>query len=157
MEISNQKRSKLIKQTFNYTGIFIVLAILFFLWLKKDTLLWITIGIFAVFVGFSMFANLCQVYFSTNNGKVVIRYYQIISFLKKEYQSIEFTHQSLVTYRIEKAMGFADLFIVIKTNRGVAEYPSISLAALTNAEIDQINTTLFEILSKNGIKFKVLD
>lgn len=157
MEITNQKRSKNIRQVFNYTGIFIVLFILMFLWLKYDTLLWITIGIFAVFIAVSMFANLCHVYFSTNNGKVVIRYYQIISFLKKDYESIEFAHQALVGFKIEKALGFADLIIAIRTKRGIAEYPSISLAALNKVEIGLINTALSEIMSKNGIKFKELD
>ena len=40
-------------------------------------------------------------------------------------------------FKIEKAMGFADLTIAIKTKRGIAEYPSISLAALSKAEIEQ--------------------
>lgn len=157
MEFSNQKRSKRIKQTFNITGILLVFLVLIFLWLNDETPLYITIVVFVLFIGFSVFANLCYVYFSTNNGKVSFRYYQVISFMKREYGSIEFAHDALVTYRIEKAMGFADLFIVIKTSRGVAEYPSISLAALSKAEIDQISSALFEIMTKNGIRFKISD
>jgi hypothetical protein len=146
MEISNQKRSKNIKRTFNLTGIIIVLVGLVFLGLKQDTAVLITAGVFAVYVGIAQFANLCYVYFNTNNGKVIIRYYPVISILKKEYESIEFTHSSLVNFQIEKAMGFADLTIVIKTKRGIAEYPSISLAAMSKAEINQINSELSEII-----------
>lgn len=149
MEISNQKRSKRIKQSFNITGIIIVLVGLAFLWLKKDTALLITAGVFAVFVGITQFANLCYVYFSTDNGKVLIRYYPIISLLKKKYDTIEFAQQSLVNFRIEKAMGFSDLEIAIKTKRGVAEYPSISLVALSKAEIEQISSALIEIMRNN--------
>jgi len=109
----------------------------------------ITVGVFAVFVGISQFANLCYVYFSTDNGRVLIRYYPVISILKKNYESIEFKHQSLVSFQIEKSMGFADLEIAIKTKRGIAEYPTISLAALSKAEIEQISSVLAEILENN--------
>jgi len=145
MEISNQKRSKNIKRTFNLTGIVIVLVGLIFLWLKQDTAVLITAGVFAVYVGIAQFANLCNVYFSTENGKVLIRYYPVISILKKDYESIEFAQSALVNFQIEKAMGFADLTIAIRTKRGIAEYPSISLAAMSKGEIEQISLALSEI------------
>lgn len=149
MEISNQKRSKKIKQTFNFLGIVIVLVGLTFLWLKHDTAVLITTGVFVLYVGISQFANLCHVYFSTDNGKVLIRYYPIISLMKKEYEAIEFAHQALVKFEIEKSMGFADLDIVIKTKRGIAEYPTISLAAMSKSEIEEITSALTEILKNN--------
>lgn len=149
MEISNQKRSKRIKQAFNTSGIVIVLIGLVFLWLKQDIAVLITAGIFAVYVGITQFANLCYVYFSTQNGRILIRYYPIISIMKKEYESIEFTHQNLLNFQIEKAMGFADLTIAIKTKRGIAEYPSISLAAMSKAEIAQISAAINEIMRNN--------
>ena len=154
MEISNQKRSKQIKRSFNITGIVIVLIGLIFLWLKKDTLLIITVCVFVVYVGISQFANLCYVYFSTDNEKILIKYYPIVSILKKEYESIEFSQKSLVGFQIEKAMGFADLQIAIKTKRGIAEYPSISLAALGKAEIEQIKSALTEIISKSKVRYQ---
>jgi len=149
MEISNQKRSKQIKRMFNLTGIIIVLVGLAFLWKKNDTQVLITAGVFAVYVGIAQFANLCYVSFSTENGKILIRYYPIISILKKEYDAIEFTHQALVNFQIEKAMGFSDLTIAIKTKRGIAEYPAISLSALSNDEIEQIRLALSEIRNNN--------
>lgn len=148
MEISNQTRSKQIKRSFSVTGIIIVLVGLVFLWLKKDTYMMVTIGVFAVYVGVSVFANLCYVYFSTDNGNVLIRYYPIISILKKGYESIEFSHKMLFGFQIEKALGFSDLQIAIKTKRGIAEYPSISLSALSKTEIEQIRIALTEIMRK---------
>lgn len=149
MEFSNQTRCKKIKRTFNLTGIIIVLTGLVFLWLKNDVFVLISVGIFAVYVGISVYANLCYVFFSSENGKVLIRYYPVISIVKKEYDSIEFMHQSLVNFQIEKALGFADLDIAIKTKRGIAEYPTISLAALTKSEIEQIRLALTEIMRNN--------
>lgn len=151
MEFSNQKRTKKIKRIFNITGISIVLIGLAFLWFKMDTFVLITVGVFAVYVGISVYANLCYVFFSTENGKVVIRYFPIISFLKKEYDSVEFAQTALVNFQIEKAFGFADLDIAIRTKRGIAEYPTISLAALNKAEIEQIRTAFLEIMKKNKL------
>lgn len=149
MEVSNQARSKKIKRGFNLLGIAIVVIGLIFLWLKMDAAVLITAGVFAAYVGISMYANLCYVYFSTNSGKVVVRYFPVISLLKKEYESIEFAHQALVNFKIEKALGFSDLFLVIKTKRGIAEYPSISLAAMSKDEIEKIEMALSEIRKFN--------
>lgn len=155
MEFSNQNRSRRIKRTFNLTGIIIVLVGLIFLWLKKDILVLVTAGVFAVYVGFSIYANLCYVFFSTANEKVLIRYYPVLSLLKKKYDSIEFAHTSLVGFQIENAMGFSDLDIAIKTKRGVAEYPTISLSALSKAEVELIRSTLTEIMGKNKFNIKL--
>ena len=149
MEISNQAKSKKIKRAFNILGILIVLIGLAFLWLKMDAAVLITAGVFAAYVGISMYANLCYVYFSTNNGKILIRYFPLISIMKKEYEAIEFPHQALVNFKIEKALGFTDLLIVIKTRREIAEYPSISLAAMNKDEIEKIDLALSEIRRNN--------
>ncbi|MDO8927420.1 MAG: hypothetical protein Q7W54_00345 [Bacteroidota bacterium] len=149
MEISNQKRSKQIKRGFNIGGIIIVLAGLGLLWLKNDVGVMIAVGVFVVYVGISQFANLCYVFFSTENGKVLIKYYPIITIMKKEYGSVEFAQKALVNFRIERAMGFKDLEIAIKTKRGIAEYPLISLSALSKVEIEQIVDALTEIIRNN--------
>jgi hypothetical protein len=149
MEISNQKRSKQIKRSFNIGGIIIVLAGLGLLWLKNDVGVMIAVGVFVVYVGLSQFANLCYIFFSTENGKVLIKYYPIITIMKKEYGSVEFAQKALVNFRIERAMGFKDLEIAIRTKRGIAEYPQISLSALSKYEIEQIRLELSEIIKYN--------
>lgn len=154
MEISNQQRTRLIKRTFNIIGIVIVLIGLIFLWMKQDTAVMITVGVFIVFVGISQYANLCYVYFSTANDKVLIKYYPIISIMKKEYEAIEFSHNALVGFDLERAMGFSDLKIAIRTKRGIAEYPAISLSAFNKAEIEQIRFALNDILSKSGVQYQ---
>jgi hypothetical protein len=149
MEISNQKRSNRIKRSFNITGIVIVIVGLILLWLKKDTAVLVTAGVFALYVGIAQFANLCFVNFNTDNGRIRIKYYPVISILKKEYDSIEFAYQALYQFDIESSMGFSDLSIAIKTKRGIAEYPTISLSAMSKAEIEQISSALSEIIKNN--------
>lgn len=155
MEFSNQERTKNIKRTFNMIGVVIVIVGLVFLALKMDIAVMITVGVFVVYVGISQFANLCYVFFSTENEKVLIKYYPVISILKKEYDSIEFPQKTLVGFKIEKALGFSDLQIAIKTKRGIAEYPSISLSALSKSEIEQIKSALTDILSKSEVRIKI--
>ena len=149
MEFSNQKRAKAIKRSFNLGGIVIVVVGLVLLWLKQDTGVLVTAGVFALYVGFAQFANLCYISFSTENGRVLIKYYPVISFLKKNFDEVGFPHQSLLNFQIERGLGFSDLTIAIRTKRGVAEYPSISLAGLSKAEIEQIRAALLEIMKKN--------
>jgi len=149
MEFSNQKRAKAIKRSFNLGGIVIVVVGLVLLWLKQDTGVLVTAGVFALYVGVAQFANLCYISFSTENGRVLIKYYPVISFLKKNFDEVGFPHQSLLNFQIERGLGFSDLTIAIRTKRGVAEYPSISLAGLSKAEIEQIRAALLEIMKKN--------
>lgn len=149
MEFSNQKRAKAIKRSFNLGGIVIVAVGLVLLWLKQDTGVLVTAGVFALYVGVAQFANLCYISFSTENGRVLIKYYPVISFLKKNFDEVGFPHQSLLNFQIERGLGFSDLTIAIRTKRGVAEYPSISLAGLSKPEIEQIRAALLEIMKKN--------
>lgn len=149
MEFSNQKRAKAIKRSFNLGGIVIVVVGLVLLWLKQDTGVLVTAGVFALYVGVAQFANLCYISFSTENGRVLIKYYPVISFLKKNFDEVGFPHQSLLNFQIERGLGFSDLTIAIRTKRGVAEYPSISLAGLSKAEIELIRAALLEIMKKN--------
>ena len=149
MEFSNQIRTKQIKQVFNLICVVLVVMGLIFLWLKMDIALLITALAFAVIVGFAQFANLCYIFFSTENDKVRIRYYQVISLLKKKYDSIEFPHQTLLNFQIERSLGGTDLTIAIRTKQGVAEYPTISLTALSKNQIEQIGQELEEIIRKN--------
>lgn len=149
MEFSNQKKAKIVKRSFNIIGIVIVAIGLILLWLKMDTAVLITAAIFALYVGAAQFANLCYIFFSTENNRVLIRYFPIISFLKKNYESIEFPQDNLLNFKVEKGLGFSDLTIAIRTKRGIAEYPSISLAALSKADIEKISAALLEIMKKN--------
>jgi len=149
MEFSNQKKARVIKRSFNIIGIVIVAIGLILLWLKMDTAVLITAAIFALYVGAAQFANLCYIFFSTENNKVLIRYYPVISFLKKNYESIEFPQDNLLNFKVEKGLGFSDLTIAIRTKRGIAEYPSISLAALSKADVEKIRLALFEVMKKN--------
>jgi len=150
MEISNQKRSKYIKRFFILTGLITVAVSQLLLWYKYELAVIILAIFFALYVVIFLFANFCYISFIAANEKVTIKYYPVISFIKRNYKTIEFTYQSLLNFQIERGLGFSDLTIAVKTKRGIAEYPSISLAALSAGEIAQIRQALTEIM-KNRI------
>lgn len=149
MEISNKKRARNIKRFFILTGVLAVAAGQLLLWYKYEVATIILAIAFAFFVVVFLSGGFCYIFFSTENNKVTIRYYPVISIMGKNYNTVEFPQQSLLNFQIEKGLGFSDLTIAIRSQRGVAEYPPISLAALNKAEIEEIRLTLIEIMKKN--------
>jgi hypothetical protein len=149
MEFSNKQRTKSIKRIFIITGIIAIVAGQLLLWYKYDLAVIILAIVFAFYVILFLFADFCYISFSTDNNKVTIRYYPIIAILKKDYKTVEFPHQSLLNFQIERGLGFSDLTIAIRSQHGVAEYPSISLSALNKSEIEKIRMALIEVMKKN--------
>jgi hypothetical protein len=149
MEISNKKRARNIKRFFILTGVLAVAAGQLLLWYKYEVATIILAIVFAFFVVVFLSGGFCYIFFSTENNKVTIRYYPVISIMGKNYNTVEFPQQSLLNFQIEKGLGFSDLTIAIRSQRGIAEYPPISLAALSKAEIEEIRLTLIEIMKKN--------
>jgi hypothetical protein len=90
------------------------------------------------------------IYFSTNDDKIILRFYPAVKFGRKEYQTIEFPSNLLHEYTIEKSVfGMVeDLVLLVRTKRGVAEYPSVSMAALSKADRQKIDRSLREILNR---------
>ncbi len=79
-----------------------------------------------------------------------MRYYKAIKFGGGEYNSIEFPQNALYQANFENSVfgKLTDLTIVVKTNRGPAEYPSVSLTALPKADRIKMKTALSEIIGK---------
>ena len=119
------------------------------LWYKYELAVIILAIVFAFYVILFLSGNFCYIFFSTESNKVTFRYYPVISILGKNYNTIEFPQQSLLNFQIEKGLGFSDLTIAIRSQRGIAEYPPISLAALNKNEIEQIRQALLEIMKNN--------
>lgn len=152
MDISNQKRSKNIKRGFNLIVFAFILTALFFIWKEKD--------MYAIFTGLGLalilmmlfFLNLCYVSFSTAKGKVTLRYYSLITLFGREYNSIDFPKELLYRYKLSKSFPFRELTLTVKTQRGVADYPTVSLTSLSRSEVNEIEKELEQILLQNGLR-----
>ncbi|MGQ8336420.1 hypothetical protein ACUNWD_07695 [Sunxiuqinia sp. A32] len=142
MELSNQKRSKKIKRTFNLLLVIILLVVLFFVWKEMDLEAIITGGVLVLVIVFSQLVSLNYFYYSSDGDDLIIRYYPLIAFFGKEYSSVEFNKKMLYHAEIKKTFLFSDLVVAIKTAKGIAEYPEISLSALSKKQIQAILSDL---------------
>lgn len=149
MEISNKKRARRIKKVFNL-GAVLLLPILFFVWKEMDLAAAISGGVLLLFIFTFQFAGLNYIHYLSDGEKLQIRYYPIISFFGKEYSSIELNKKMLYKAEIKKSFLFYDLNVEVKLKKGVAEYPSLSLSALSKNDIHTIQTDLEGIIQKNS-------
>jgi hypothetical protein len=88
--------------------------------------------------------------FTIGEEKLTLRFYPAVKFGRKDYQTIEFPSKLLHEYVIEKSVfGLVnDITLLVKTKRGVAEYPSVSMAALNKADRKNIDFSLRELLNR---------
>ncbi len=148
MEISNQKRSQKIKRGFNLGVVLLLLPILLFVWQEMDLFALINGGLLIIYIIVFQIVGLDYVQYESTNEMIKVRYYPIISFFGKEYNSIEFRKVLLHKAEVKKTFLFSDLFLEVKTKRGVAEYPSVSLAAMSKKDIAAIKADLSQYLKE---------
>ncbi|MCW0482498.1 hypothetical protein [Gaoshiqia sediminis] len=146
MEISNKKRTRRIKRIFNLVVVFLLLVALFFVWKENNAGALIAGGVLVLFVVGFQFVNMNYVYYSSEGGKLLVRYYPVVSLFGKEYNAIEFDKHLLYSAKVKKVLLFSDLYLSIRTSKGIAEYPEVSLAGLSREEIQAIQHDLTEIL-----------
>jgi len=142
MEISNQKRSRRIKRSFFLIAVLLLLPILFFVWKEMDLVALINGGVFLLFIIGFQFMGLNYVHYQSDGDILQIRYYPIVSFMGKEYSSIEFNKKRLFKAQVERSFLFHELHLEIRTREGIAEYPEVSLAAMSRHDIEAIRDDL---------------
>ena len=150
MKLENSGRINLLKKIF-YPGamIWAVLALVFFL-TGKDVYGFISAIVLILWFLVFQFIDFQYILFDTGNDKIILRFYPAVKFGRKDYSAIEFHQQNLFDYRIEKSVfGLVnDLILVIRTPRGVADYPPVSMAALKKEEQQKIEQFLKKLLNR---------
>jgi hypothetical protein len=148
MTISNKERTIKIRRLFFLVSVIIAIGALV-LFLTDYTIYGLALaGFFALWFLFFQIADYQFIEFSNDNNKVLLRYYKIIRFGKTEFNSIEFPQKLLYNAFFENSVfgKLTDLTIVVKTQRGIAEYPQVSLTALSPEERKKIRAVLFNIV-----------
>ena len=150
MQISNRNKVIKYKRIFFLTSITIALAILALFLLDHDLLGIAGIGVFSLWYLFFHVADYQFIEFSDEDGKVLLRYFKAVSFGSKAYHSIEFPQEILQNAHFENSVfgKLSDLTLIVRTKRGIAEYPSISLSAVTIDDRMKIRACLYKILQK---------
>jgi hypothetical protein len=152
MRINNKNRAIKFKRTFFLVSVFIaVAALLFFLFkiIGAIEAALISIGVFSLWYLYFHVADYQFIEFRNENGRVVLRYYKAISFGRPRFNEIEFPQNMLRKAFFENSVfgKMSDLTLVVKTKRGAAEYPSVSLSALKLEDRQKIAESLNELLS----------
>ncbi len=148
MTITNRKQTMFIRRLFFLVSLFIALgALIFFLF---DYTLYAIglVGVFALWFLFFQVADFQFIEFNDSNNKILLRYYKAVRFGNTNYNSIEFPQSLLYKFQFENSLfgEMTDLTLIIKTRRGIAEYPSVSLTALSKEERKKLQGTLLRIM-----------
>ena len=148
MVIDNKQRVKSLKRLFYAGCLLLVLVALVFILLENFLVLIICCGVLCFWYLFFKVADFQYIEYSDEDGKVLLRYYPIITFGSKEYSSIEFPQNTIYEAAFEKSVFglVSDLNLSVKTKRGIANYPSVSFAAVPRKEKMQIENSLQHLI-----------
>jgi hypothetical protein len=148
MRINNRKKVGTLKRIFFLTSVFIAIAALLFFLFDLIGLALISIGVFSLWYLYFHVADYQYIDFRNENNRIVLRYYKAISLGRPKFNEIEFPHQILKVAHFEKSMfgEMSDLTLVVKTKRGVAEYPSVSLSAVNKEDRQKMADSMKDLL-----------
>ena len=125
-----------------------IAALLFFLFDKVGAAL-LSVGVFSLWYLYFHVADYQFIEFKNENGRVVLRYYKAISFGQPRFNEIEFPQNMLRKVFFDNSVfgKMSDLTLVVKTKRGAAEYPSVSLSAVNLEDRQKMAQSLNELLT----------
>ena len=139
----------------------ILLCVLLFIPFQKNFIRGVENSLLAVFIAVSYviyavyeaFRNYNYVYFSDESDKLVLRFFAPNFFTSKK-NSIEIPKREFSGYTIQSFfMGYREQIILMRrTTKGIANYPPVSLTALSNAEKHDLLITLEKLKQQNEKK-----
>jgi len=149
MRINNKKRAVALKRIFFLGSVVIAVAALLFFLFELLALALISIGVFSIWYLYFHVADYQFIEFSNENDRIVLRYYKSISLGSTKFNEIEFPQRVLRKAFFENSVfgKLSDLTLVIKTKRGAAEYPSVSLSAVNFIDRQRMEKALNDVLS----------
>ncbi len=148
MTITNKKQTIFLKRLFFLVSVVIALtALLLFLF---DLILYALalVGVFALWFLFFQVADYQYIEFHDEDNKILLRYYKAVRLGSTSFNSIEFPQNMLYNAQFQDSLfgKMSDLTLVVKTKRGIAEYPSVSLTALPKQERLKMQGILLRIM-----------
>jgi hypothetical protein len=108
----------------------------------------ISVGVISIWYLYFHVADFQYIEYIDENNKVILRFYKAISFGKQEFSAIEFPQQLLKDAQFKNSLfgKLTDLTLIVKTKRGIADYPPISLSAVPFEDRLRIRESLNNIL-----------
>ena len=148
MTIKNSEKVLKIKKIFTMVSMAIALGITALFLLDHVLGALAGVGGFSIWYLYFHVADYQYIEYSDDDDKIILRYYKMINLGGKTYNSIEFPKYRLKKANFENSFfgKLSDLTLVIKTDRGIAEYPTVSLAGLNIEDRECIQESLNSII-----------
>lgn len=125
--------------------LYVIVQLLLFYFDYKTALIIVAISCFIDIIAIYI-TSPQYIYFNVENEKIIFRYYSVISIFGREYKSIEFPIQRFQGFNYQRNGGIRPLLsLSVKTRKGTATYPAVSLIALKPEEQQQIVKQLEEL------------
>jgi hypothetical protein len=149
MRINNRKRAVVVKRIFFLVSVVIAIAALLFFLFDLNALALISIGVFSVWYLYFHVADYQFIEFSDENNRIVLRYFKAVSLGSPRFNEIEFPQNMLRKVFFDNSIfgKMSDVTLVVKTKRGVADYPSVSLSAVNFEDRQKMAQSLNELIS----------
>lgn len=96
---------------------------------------------------YSFFRRYNFVHFSTDLGKISVRYYHLVTMFKK-YKIFEFPLDELLKYEEVKKGLKHEIILYRREGNKITKYPAVSVTGLTKDEVSKIIGSLQMILNK---------
>ncbi len=92
--------------------------------------------------------DLNYIYYTDENGKIILRYYSLRS-ITKGYKSIEIPKKEFVKFEIQKSFYDLKEYLILfqRMKKGVAKYPPVSISALNHDEREKLKQSLTDLLN----------
>src|SRR5690554_1834853 len=126
MTITNKKQTITLRRVFFLASLILTLGALASFLLDYNIIGFALAGVFALVFFYFQIADYQYIEFSISNNKISLRYYKAVRLGSTSYNSIEFPQSLLHKFHFEDSFfgKMTDLTLVVKTRRGIAEYPS---------------------------------
>lgn len=136
MTFTNKKQTIFLKRLFFLVSVVIALTALALFLLDLILYALAMVGVFAFWFLFFQVADYHFIEYNDNDDKILLRYYKVVRLGNTSFNSIEFPQHMLYNAQFQNSLfgKMSDLTLVVRTKRGIAEYPSVSLTALSLKE-----------------------
>ncbi len=144
MQIDNKEKAKKIRKIFYSGSVLLMSLIAVFFLLDYFKLGLITAVIASLYIIYFLTAEYLYVEFSITENEVFVKYFKTISFGSQEFKSINFPKNLYHSSTFENSyLGrLTDMTITIQTQKGLADYPTVSLSAMDLSDREKIQSEL---------------
>lgn len=132
MLYSNEASVKILKTVIMIAGFLCIIAMTVLIFFQQFMILAVLTGFFLTGLIIVSVLNFQYIHIGEKGNKLIIRFYSVFS-VDRNYQSIEIPIEHLRQIKVNKLfLGLKwDLKFIVRIRQGIAEYPPLSLSAVS--------------------------